>query len=80
MTTKNNTQANTQAQQSPNAPDFIAYSVIDRGVGNKPFWRSIGSAWMHEDGNGLQVRLDAMPLEGTVTLRIPLPTEEDTRS
>lgn len=60
-----------------NTPDFIAYQVIDRGQDQKGIWRSIGSAWMHSDGNGIQVRLDALPVDGKITLRTPLPPKSD---
>ncbi|MGH0028958.1 MAG: hypothetical protein ACQGVC_04145 [Myxococcota bacterium] len=72
MSTKPSTAAADQAP-SPNGPDFIAYQVIDRTDGQKAIWRQIGSAWMHNDGNGIQLRLDALPLGGSVTLRAPLP-------
>ena len=60
-----------------NSPDFIAYQVIDRGEDQKGIWRAIGSAWLHGDGNGIQVRLDALPVDGKVTLRTPLPPKGD---
>ena len=63
----------TQQPQSASPPDFIAYQVIDRGEGQKSIWRAIGSAWTHNDGNGIQLRLDAMPLDGSISLRVPLP-------
>ncbi|MCZ7620166.1 MAG: hypothetical protein M5U32_18355 [Myxococcota bacterium] len=67
-----------KAAQNVKTPDFIAYAVIDRNGGEgKARWREIGSAWVHSDGNGIQVRLDAFPVDGTVTLRVPLPPKSD---
>jgi hypothetical protein len=67
-------------QTGTKQPDFIAYTVIDRNgdeTKGKGIWRSIGSAWMHSDGNGMQIRLDAFPIDGVVTLRAPLPPKSD---
>ena len=77
MSTKNTTHKDTQAQPSSNGPDYIAYQVIDRGEDQKGIWRPIGSAWLHNDGNGIQVRLDAFPVNGAVTLRAPLPPKSE---
>jgi len=32
---------------------------------------------LHNDGNGMQLRLDAFPVDGVVTLRAPLPDEAE---
>jgi len=77
MSTKKTTDKTTQAQPSPNGPDFIAYQVIDRGENQKAVWRPVGSAWMHNDGNGIQLKLDAFPTGGVVTLRTPLPPKSE---
>lgn len=77
MSTKSNSQKTTPAQQSSNGPDFIAYQVIDRGEDQKPIWRPVGSAWNHNDGNGIQLRLDSFPVGGVVTLRAPLPPRSE---
>ena len=77
MSTKKNTTTKTPARKSTNGPDFIAYNVIDRGEDQKSVWREIGSAWMHNDGNGIQPRLDSFPVGGTVTLRAPLPPKSE---
>lgn len=51
------------------SPTHIAYQVRDRN-GGKGFWTRIGSAWTHNDGNGLNIQLECMPLDGRITLRI----------
>jgi hypothetical protein len=51
------------------APSHIAYQVRDR-EGKKSFWTRIGSAWQHADGKGFNVQLEAVPLDGRVTLRV----------
>ena len=52
------------------APDLIAYQVREVKEG-KDFWTRIGSAWSHKDGKGFTVQLDAVPLDGRITLRRP---------
>lgn len=51
-------------------PSHIAYQVRDR-EGKKGFWTRIGSAWAHADGNGFNIQIEAVPLDGRITLRIP---------
>lgn len=52
-----------------NGPDFIAYSVRDRGQDKDAAWNRVGAAWGHKDGKGYDVQLDATPVDGRVTLR-----------
>ena len=49
-------------------PDFIAYSVRDTRDG-KGDWSKVGAAWEHRDGQGIDLQLDATPVDGRVTLR-----------
>jgi hypothetical protein len=51
------------------APSHIAYQVRDR-EGRKAFWTRIGSVWAHQDGQGYNVQLECVPLDGRVVLRI----------
>ena len=50
-------------------PDFRAYSVNKRGEGQKDFWTDLGTAYLHTDGAGLTVLLQANPLDGRIVLR-----------
>lgn len=54
---------------SSKAPTHIAYQVRDR-EGRKSFWTRIGSAWPHADGQGFNIQLEVVPLDGRVTLRV----------
>lgn len=58
-------------------PDFIVNTV--KGEGRNAFWLRIGAAWMHEDGEGMNIRLDALPLNDRLVLRVPK-AEEDQAS
>lgn len=51
------------------APTHVAYQVRDR-EGQKGIWTRIGAAWPHADGNGFNIQLDCVPLDGRVTLRV----------
>ena len=51
------------------SPDFIAYSVRDRGDDKDAAWNRVGAAWGHRDGKGYDLSLDAVPVDGRVTLR-----------
>lgn len=50
-------------------PSHTAYQVRD-SKGGKGFWTRIGSAWPHQDGNGFNIQLDAVPLDGRITIRV----------
>ena len=63
-------------------PTHRAYSVIKR-EGQDDFWLNIGLAFPHKDGKGLNVVLQAFPLDGKIVLREPSDDEpeqqDDTR-
>lgn len=54
---------------APKAPSHVAYQVRDR-EGRKSFWTRIGSAWAHADGQGFNVQLEVVPLDGRIVLRV----------
>ena len=58
-----------------NSPTHTAYVV--RKVGEKSYWDRIGSAWENADGNGISIRLTAIPLNGEIVLRKPKTDAED---
>jgi len=49
-------------------PDFIAYNVRETRDG-KGFFSRIGAAWQHRDGQGYDIHLDSLPVNGRVSLR-----------
>jgi len=59
--------ANTQPASK--SPTHIAYHVRNR-EGGKGFWTRIGSAWAHADGNGFNIQIETVPLDGRITLRV----------
>jgi hypothetical protein len=57
--------------REPKAPAFVAYHVADR-TQDKSFWTRIGAAWDHDDGKGLTLQLDLVPVAGgRIVLRQP---------
>jgi hypothetical protein len=60
---------NTKTDTPSKGPSHIAYQVRDRD-GQKGFWTRIGSAWPHADGNGFNIQIEVVPLDGRITLRV----------
>jgi len=52
-------------------PTLIAYSVRERGEGQKTIWTRIAAAWPHGTGSGLGIQLDALPIGDRVVLTEP---------
>ena len=44
------------------APSHRAYIVLKNG--EKSYWRQIGAAWKHGDGDGFSLKLDCLPIGG----------------
>jgi hypothetical protein len=51
-------------------PSYTAYTVHKR-EGQDDFWIAIGAAFMHQDGDGYNIVLQALPLDGKIVLRLP---------
>jgi hypothetical protein len=69
MTTRNRNQ-NRKPQREAQPPALIAWHIAERG--EKSFWTRIGAAWDHEDGKGLTLQLDLVPVNGgRIVLREP---------
>ncbi len=62
-----------------NRPSHRVYAVTKTGESN--YWREIGAAWSHRDGEGFNVKLDFLPLNGAeIVIRKPKADEADTGS
>ncbi len=64
-----NTSTNNQ-QSASKSPTHVAYHVRDNAKGDS-YWTRIGSAWAHADGNGFNIQVEVVPLDGRITLRVP---------
>ena len=56
--------------RQPSRPSHIAYQV-NEGQEGKSYFNRVGAAFAHRDGQGYNVVLDAVPMNGHVTLRTP---------
>jgi hypothetical protein len=52
-------------------PTLIAYSVKERGEGQKAIWTRIRAARPHESGTGFTIQLDAMSRDGRICVSAP---------
>lgn len=55
--------------QPTKRPSFIAYTVRQGGEDTKAYFNRIGAAFAHRDGEGHDILLDAVPVDGRITLR-----------
>lgn len=71
--TRNSKYAAKKQTRETTPPSLIAWHVTEaRKEGEKGFWTRIGAAWEHEDGNGLTLQLDLVPVGGgRIVLRAP---------
>lgn len=56
-------------ESTKQTPTHEAFQVKDR-EGSKGFWTKIGAAWAHKDQKGFTIHLDAVPLDGRISLRV----------
>jgi hypothetical protein len=51
--------------------DVLSDNIIVRNrEGGEGYWTRIGAAWAHKNGNGFNIQLETVPLDGRITLRI----------
>jgi hypothetical protein len=64
-----------EKDSSKRGPDATAYAVRDfeRGGKQDSSWLKVGSVWKHDDGDGFNVVLDAMPVSGKIVVRTNKP-------
>jgi hypothetical protein len=63
--------------KSTNRPSHRAYAVTKNG--ERTFWQPIGAAWPHGDGEGFNLKLDYLPLNGAdIVIRKPKAEEAET--
>lgn len=56
-----------EAAPAKNHPSHGVYVV--EGEGENAFWSKVGAAWPHQDGQGFNVTLSALPLTGRLVIR-----------
>ena len=50
-------------------PDFQAFTTRKHSDGQKDIWIDIGAGFLHQDGAGINIVLQATPLDGRIVLR-----------
>ena len=66
-------------ENTPKKPSFIAYQV-NEGQDGKSHFNRVGAAFEHGDGDGHNILLDAVPVNGRITLRTPQERLDEMRS
>jgi len=59
----------TNSPETKKRPTHLAFHVRE-SADKEPFWTRIGCAWPHKDGEGFQIQLETVPLNGRITLRV----------
>ena len=60
-------------------PSYTAYTVSKR-EGKDDFWIAIGAAFMHQGGDGYNIVLQALPIDGKIVLRLPKTQDDSTET
>jgi hypothetical protein len=58
----------TQQTATTKSPSHHVYHVRDGK--DKGYFTKVGAAWPHRDGNGFNLQIEFVPLDGRLTLRI----------
>jgi hypothetical protein len=67
------------AERQSAAPTHRVYTVIRR-EGQDDYWLNIGLAFPHKDGNGFNIVLQALPLDGKIVCREITEEESDSEA
>ena len=56
-----------------NKPTYYAFSVRNRDKGKSAIWTRLGVVWAHDKGQGLNLDIEALPLnfDGRIVLMPP---------
>ncbi len=63
-----------------NVPHFYVYAIREREKAQKPIWTRIGAAWKHQDGPGVNIELEAVPLNFSGKLVLLPPREAESEN
>jgi hypothetical protein len=59
------------SNKQPTPPSHIVYAVT-KGKDKRSYWRKIGAAFAHSDGDGFNIALEFLPLNGAdIVIRKP---------
>ena len=63
------------SNKTPSLPTHRVYAVTKDG--KQKFWRVIGAAWPHKDGEGFYLKLDLLPVDKDAQIVIRKPRAEE---
>ena len=74
---------NDEAQKSQGVqpklkPYLLGCTVRSDGSGERSYWSKIAVAWAHKDGNGYNVQMEALPVNGKLVLRTVSDDQDET--
>jgi hypothetical protein len=79
MASNSKSKGHTMSKNSSNRPSHRVYAVTKEG--KQSYWRVIGAAWTHSDGEGFNLQLDYLPLnDADIVIRKPKPEAETSAS
>ncbi|SFU09619.1 hypothetical protein [Mesorhizobium sp. YR577] len=53
---------------APKTPPSHGVYVVE-GEGDRGYWTRVGAAWSHQDGDGFNITLTALPLSDRLVIR-----------
>lgn len=56
-------------------PTHEVFVVV--GEGKDAYWNKVGAAWENGDGLGYNIQLNALPVDGKLTMRFIKPKEDE---
>lgn len=59
-------------------PYLLGYTVRSPEDGGKAYWSKVAIAWAHKDGQGYNVQMDAVPVDGKLVLRTVSDDQDET--
>ncbi len=68
---------NTSQKNTGNQPSHVLYHVRPDGS-DKGYWQKIGAGWQHDDGKGMSLQMDYIPVNsgGRLVIRTNEPKSE----
>ncbi len=64
-----------EEKKRPHATAYVVRNFEGHDGKEDSSWLKIGVAWLHKDGEGFDVILDAVPVEGRLVVRVNKPKE-----
>ncbi len=67
-----------QTQRTKLKPYLLGYTVREAKNSDQAYWSKVAIAWVHKDGNGYNIQMDAVPVDGKLVLRTVPEDHDDT--